>query len=87
MLLINLKIFWYIPNPARDAIFISDLPEDGEFELSDLLGNSILKQTIKAGVAAQKVLLPVLPNGIYSYKIKLSKNFYSGKLNILQYEK
>jgi hypothetical protein len=46
-----------------------------------------LTKKLYADIEKHKIEFPNISNGIYNYKIKLDKDFYSGKLNVIQNEK
>jgi hypothetical protein len=69
------------PNPATNYVFVrSPIKENGVFELQNLLGESILKVTIKENITTIK--LPSLAYGMYTYKIIYQNEIYNGKLTI-----
>lgn len=75
------------PNPANSFVYVVGLGDNAVFELSDMFGKIILTKKLYADVVKHKIEFPNISNGIYNYKIKLDKDFYSGKLNVIQNEK
>lgn len=82
----NFEDILLYPNPANTFINISYFNEDGIFELYDAIGKLILKENLIKQNETQKILLPKISNGIYSYRIVFTKSNYTGKINIKQDE-
>jgi len=67
------------PNPANDLLNISNVIQDDIFNIYNLLGELVFKIEINPG--SNRIVMPVLPSGIYLYT--LESGLKSGKL-ILQ---
>jgi hypothetical protein len=71
------------PNPASNFLTISNFKESGTFELYNALGQIILSYSLN-NKQVQKIIIPKLSNGIYSYKILGVSKTHFGKLKIIQ---
>ncbi len=73
------------PNPTNDYISIKYAHmAKGVFILFDILGNVIMRASLNGRQPSEKITLPDIANGVYSYKIILDTESFIGKLNILK---
>ncbi len=73
------------PNPANDYINIEYTQmRKGNFILYDILGKEIMNRNIEGRLNSEKIHLPNVPDGIYTYKIVFDTESFTGKLNILK---
>ena len=72
------------PNPATETVtieFESIIKHNAQFELLDLSGRVVMKEILLKGTKSNKLKLPTIANGLYTYKIIFDNtNTYNGKL-------
>lgn len=74
------------PNPAKDYIIISNLEMNAKLKLMDATGRVVLEKQLDTQNGKQKINLPRMVNGLYTYKISNLLDSYTGKINIVQNE-
>jgi hypothetical protein len=70
--------FLLSPNPASNEVLISKLPNDGRFEIVDLMGNGMLTGSLSAD--AQLLNISNLPCGIYLVRVFSEGRVWAEKL-------
>lgn len=61
-------------------IFDTELTQDASYEVFDIFGKKIFKNTISKGVKNSFVNLEGYPNGIYLLKVQIGYTFINKKL-------
>ncbi|MBL7774027.1 MAG: T9SS type A sorting domain-containing protein [Chitinophagaceae bacterium] len=83
---LNKQTITVYPNPASSYLTLDNLNKANFFILYDGLGNIVLNTVLKEELNCQKIVIPSLANGIYTYKIVQQENAQVGKLKISQNE-
>jgi len=74
------------PNPTNEIVFVEfneNLNQHTYFEIYDLTGKLVLKESLSAGVSKFKIDLRKLNSGAYTYKI-MNNEVYRGKIVIVE---
>lgn len=72
------------PNPASVEINIRNVTGNGVLKLYDATGRVVYTAKLVPNDQFQKVFLPKLANGIYTFIVQNEICRYTGKINIIQ---
>lgn len=62
------------PNPASDVLTVGNLPEEAtEIEITNALGQVVLKQSLLAESGTARLVIHALTDGIYYYRITIGE--------------
>lgn len=70
----------FFPNPAKDKLFIKDLPTKGNLQILELNGKKAFQNTVNQG--DNEISLPQLGTGIYFIQLEINGQIIKDKLII-----